>query len=62
MFFFTLAEKTYLEQTEPISTLKTMIYRNVSFQKLTQLSLGNNVLDAKQKVAFGEIHLFLQLS
>jgi hypothetical protein len=44
--FFNLAEEAYLEQNEPFSTLKTMICRKYSFQKQTQFSQGNNVLDA----------------
>jgi hypothetical protein len=35
-----------MEYTEPISTLKTMICREYSFQQLTKFSQGNNVLDA----------------
>jgi hypothetical protein len=31
---------------ELFSTLKTMIFRKYFFQKLTQISLGNNVVDA----------------
>jgi hypothetical protein len=46
MGFFNSAEKLYFEQTEPISTLKNLSYRNYSFQKQTQLSQGHNVLDA----------------
>jgi hypothetical protein len=34
------------EHNEPFSTLKTMMFRKYSFQKLTQLSLGNNAVDA----------------
>jgi hypothetical protein len=44
--FFNLAEEAYLEQNEAFSTLETMICRKYSFQKLTQFSQGNNVLDA----------------
>jgi hypothetical protein len=36
----------YLEQNESFSTLKTMICRTYSFQKLTQFSRGKKVLDA----------------
>jgi hypothetical protein len=46
MCFFNLGESSYLEQTEPISTLKTLSYRKYSFQQLTQFSQGNNILDA----------------
>jgi hypothetical protein len=42
-----LPEQAYLEQTEAISTLKSMIARKSSFQKLTQFSQANNVLDAE---------------
>jgi hypothetical protein len=45
MYFFSSAEKAYLEQNEPSHTLKTMIFRKDSFEKLTQFSFGNNVLD-----------------
>jgi hypothetical protein len=40
-----LAEFAYLEQTEPISTFKILSCRKYSFQKLTQFSQGNNVLE-----------------
>jgi hypothetical protein len=46
MGFFNSAEKAYFLQTEPISTLKNLSCREYSFQKLTQFSQGNNVLDA----------------
>jgi hypothetical protein len=55
MFFFNLSEKACLEQNETFSTLKTMICRKYSFEKLTQFSQGNNVLDA----AASHIHGFL---
>jgi hypothetical protein len=35
-----------MENIEPISTLKSVICRKYIFQKLTQFSQGNNVLDA----------------
>jgi hypothetical protein len=41
----TQVNRPNLEQTEPISTLKTVICRKYSFQKFTQFLLGNNVLD-----------------
>jgi hypothetical protein len=44
--FFNLAEKAYLEKTEPTFTSKTMICRKYSSQKLNNFSLGNNELDA----------------
>jgi hypothetical protein len=34
-----------MKRNEPFYILKTMICRKYSFQKLTQLSQGNNVLD-----------------
>jgi hypothetical protein len=46
MCFLNLAEKSFLEQNERFSTLKTMICRKYSFQKLTQFSQANNVLGA----------------
>jgi hypothetical protein len=59
--------KACLEQREPISTLKNLNSRKYSFQKLTQFSQGNNVLDAPAfikdgLVFFVEIHVFFQLS
>jgi hypothetical protein len=50
---------------EPSSCLKILICRKYSFQKLTQWSQGNNVLDATDSnidVFFGELYVFLQLS
>jgi hypothetical protein len=35
-----------MEQRQPVSTLKSLSCRKYSFQKLTQFSEGNNVLDA----------------
>jgi hypothetical protein len=35
-----------MDQTEPISALKIMIYRKYSCHKLTQFIQGNNVLEA----------------
>jgi hypothetical protein len=35
-----------MEQNVPLSPLKTLIGRQYSFQKLSQFSQGNNVLDA----------------
>jgi hypothetical protein len=46
MYFFNLSEQAYLEQTEPVSTLKTMICWKYFFQKLTHFSQENNALDA----------------
>jgi hypothetical protein len=36
MCFSKLAEQAYLEQIEPFYTLKIIIFRKYSFQKLTQ--------------------------
>jgi hypothetical protein len=46
MCFFNLAGWACFEQTEHFSTLKTLICRKYTFQKLTQFLQGNNVLDA----------------
>jgi hypothetical protein len=46
MCFFNSAEYSYLEQIESISMLKYPRCRKYSFQKLTQSSHGNNMLDA----------------
>jgi hypothetical protein len=46
MYFFNFAEQEYLEQTEPISTLKTVIWRKYFVHKLSHFSQGNNALDA----------------
>jgi hypothetical protein len=45
MCFFLYAEAAYLEQNVPFSTVIILIYRKYSFQKLTETSQGNNVLD-----------------
>jgi hypothetical protein len=55
MCFFYLSGEAYLEQNESFSTLKTLICRKYSSQKLTQLSQGTNVLDAPDS----NIHGFL---
>jgi positive regulator of sigma E activity len=44
--FLQLCRIAYLEQTEPVSTLKIVIFGKYSFQKLTQFSHGNNMLEA----------------
>jgi hypothetical protein len=65
MCFINLAEYTYLEQREPISTLKQTSGRKYSFQKLTQLSQGTNVLDASASNTYGFLSrdtVFLKLS
>jgi hypothetical protein len=46
MYLVNSPEYAYLEQNEPFSTLKVMICRKYSFQKLPQFSQENNVLDA----------------
>jgi hypothetical protein len=46
MFFFNLAEYTYLEQNEAFFTLKILICRKYSFQKPTQFLHGITVLHA----------------
>jgi hypothetical protein len=43
--FLNIAEHVYMQQTQPISILKSIICWKYSFQKLTQLSLGNNAID-----------------
>jgi hypothetical protein len=63
--FINLAEYPYLEQREPISTLKNTSGQKNSFQKLTQLSQGNNVLGASASNTYGFLSrdtVFLQLS
>jgi hypothetical protein len=46
MCFFNSAEQAYLEQSEPVSTLKNLSCRTYSIQKPTQYSQGNNGLHA----------------
>jgi hypothetical protein len=46
MCLFNFADNACSEQNESFSTLKTLIFRKYNFQKLTQLSKGNKVLDA----------------
>ena len=53
MCFFNAAEQASLEQTEPISTLRTMIFDKYSFPKLTQFSLGKSGLDAPASTSDG---------
>jgi hypothetical protein len=47
MCFFNSGEKAYLEQTQPLSTLKFLSCREYFFQKISQFSHGNNMLDAR---------------
>jgi hypothetical protein len=53
MCFFNSAEQASLEHTEPISTLRTMIFNKYSFPKRTQFSQGKNVLDAPASTSEG---------
>jgi hypothetical protein len=46
MSMFNSAEQAYLEQNKHFSPLKMLISRQYYFQRLTQFSQGNNVLDA----------------
>jgi hypothetical protein len=46
MCFFNSAEYAYLQETQPISTLKLLSCRKYSSQKLIQFSQGNNVLNS----------------
>jgi hypothetical protein len=46
MCFFNSDELAYLEQTMPIAKLKYLTFSKYSFQKVTQFSLGNNLVDA----------------
>jgi hypothetical protein len=43
--FHHLNREGLLEKTEPISTLKQLSYRKYPFQKLNQLSQGDNMQD-----------------
>jgi hypothetical protein len=65
MCFCNSYEKAYVEQREPISTLKNLRGRKYSFLKLTHITQGTNVLDdpANNTVFFfWHIDVFLQLS
>jgi hypothetical protein len=65
MCFFNSAEHSSLEQTEPISTLKTMIFNQYSFPKLSEFSQEKTVLDDPAFTTdgcLGQILVFLQLS
>jgi hypothetical protein len=53
MCFFNSAEQASWEQTEPTSTLRTMIFNKYSFPKLTQFSQGKNVPDAHASTSDG---------
>jgi hypothetical protein len=63
MCFLKSAELASLEESEPISTLIQVSCRRWSFQKLTQLSQGNNVLDSPASNTEGflqETHVILK--
>jgi hypothetical protein len=65
MCFFSSADYTYLQAVEPVSTLKTMICRKCSFQKLSPFSQGNNIRDAPVSHTHGfrgQINVFPQLN
>jgi hypothetical protein len=47
MCFFHLGEWPYLEQNEPLKTWKILICRKYSFQRVTEFSHGNNVLQTE---------------
>jgi hypothetical protein len=55
-----------MKQNEHFSTLKTMICRKYSFQKLTEFSQGKDVLNAAAPnidfFCFLEVHVLLQQS
>jgi hypothetical protein len=58
-------EWAYIEQRQPMYTLKNLVCFRNSFQKLSQDSKENRVLDADVlilMVFFGVILVFLQLS
>jgi hypothetical protein len=65
MCFISSPECVYLEQSEPIPTLKNLSCGKCSFQKLTLFSQGDNVMDTSASnlmVFCQEIHVFLQAS
>jgi hypothetical protein len=64
MRFFKLAEYAYFKQTEQTITLKNLSCWKYSFQKLTQFSQGNNLLDATRSNTGGFLlkYIFPQLS
>jgi hypothetical protein len=53
MCFFNSTEQASLEPTEPISTLRTTIFKKYSFPKRTQFSMGKNVLVAPASTSDG---------
>jgi hypothetical protein len=46
MCFIKYAEEVFLEENEPFSKCKSLIYRKYSIQKFTDISQDNNLLDA----------------
>ena len=64
MCVFNLAEKSFVVQNATFCTLKTVMCRNHSFQKLTELSQGNRVIDAPTSNTDGFLcrtHVFAKL-
>jgi hypothetical protein len=45
-YLWNSSEKAYWEQTQPITTLETMVCRKYSFQRVSEFSQGNNLLEA----------------
>jgi hypothetical protein len=65
MSFFNFPEEVFLEQNDPLSTLKSRICRRKSFHKLPQLQKGIKVLDPIASTTGGILsrtHVFPQLS
>jgi hypothetical protein len=52
---FLSLDLSYLEQTEPSSPLKYLDAGSIPFKKVTQFSLGNNVLDAPASNSNGSL-------
>jgi hypothetical protein len=55
MCSFNSAELSYLEQTEPTSTLQHHGWKKISVPNLTQLAQENNVLDASASNMHGVV-------
>jgi hypothetical protein len=53
MCFFNSAEGAYLEESEPILTMKNLSSRKYPCAKHTEFSQGNNVLDAPACITLG---------
>jgi hypothetical protein len=65
MCFFNSAEGAYLEESEPILTMKNVSHRKYPCAKHTQFSQGKNMLHATASSTdgiLGEINMFLQLT